>query len=324
MPNFDYYSTLSISPDASAEEIKRAYRTLAMEHHPDRNPGDVRAEKRFIKVNEAYCVLSNPGKRSRYDQCRRVGNQTGSPHGSGFGYSRDKIFRDFSTSRHATNDPENWMSSSDGVAIKVPFKIDDGLVVQSVTNKRLIAKSRIIGAWHGEFILITEPTVQISDRISTVIDGNIRCSYFNNTGLYSFRSRYRKELINNLVCIEYPRMVEVRQMRRDRRIKVNIEVRFSLPDYVLDTFAGVMTDLSAGGCRLRLKKGISVPDEATAVMTFRLPNEALVSQIKARVVKVSHTKNTATALGLSFSGPPDELSKVANFCEFCMLLELDS
>lgn len=60
MSNLDYYKTLSISPEASAEEIKKAYRKLALETHPDRNPGDVRSEERFKKINEAYGVLSDP------------------------------------------------------------------------------------------------------------------------------------------------------------------------------------------------------------------------------------------------------------------------
>ncbi len=73
MSNFDYYETLSVSTDASAEEIKKAYRKLALETHPDRNPGDARAEERFKKINEAYGVLSDPGKRAQYDQYRRFG-----------------------------------------------------------------------------------------------------------------------------------------------------------------------------------------------------------------------------------------------------------
>ncbi len=101
MSNFDYYHTLSVSPDASAKEIKQAYRKLALETHPDRNPGDERAEERFKKINEAYGVLSDAGKRAQYDQYRRVGYRPGRPQGSGFGYSQDEIFRDFFTSRHA-------------------------------------------------------------------------------------------------------------------------------------------------------------------------------------------------------------------------------
>jgi len=101
MSNFDYYEALSVSPDASAEEIKKAYRKLALATHPDRNPGDVGAEERFKKINEAYGVLSDPGKRTQYDQYRRLGYPPGRTRGSGFGYSQDEIFRDFFASGHA-------------------------------------------------------------------------------------------------------------------------------------------------------------------------------------------------------------------------------
>jgi len=64
----DYYKILGVSRSASAGEIKRAYRKLAMQYHPDRNPGDKQAEDRFKEMNEAYQVLSDPQKRARYDQ----------------------------------------------------------------------------------------------------------------------------------------------------------------------------------------------------------------------------------------------------------------
>jgi DnaJ-class molecular chaperone len=100
MANFDYYETLSVAAEATPEEIKKAYRKLALETHPDRNPGDARAEERFKKINEAYGVLSDPSKRAQYDQYRRIGNGRGA-YGPGFGYSQDEIFRDFFTSRQA-------------------------------------------------------------------------------------------------------------------------------------------------------------------------------------------------------------------------------
>ncbi len=100
MSNIDYYNILSVSPGATAEEIKKAYRRLALETHPDRNPGDVGAEERFKKINEAYGVLSDGEKRARYDQYRRVGYH-GAGHGRGFGYTQEDIFRDFFTSGQA-------------------------------------------------------------------------------------------------------------------------------------------------------------------------------------------------------------------------------
>lgn len=64
----DYYKTLGVDRTASADEIKKAYRKLAMQYHPDRNPGDKKSEERFKEFNEAYQVLSDDKKRARYDQ----------------------------------------------------------------------------------------------------------------------------------------------------------------------------------------------------------------------------------------------------------------
>src|SRR5436309_9996530 len=79
----DYYEVLGLKRDASDEEIKRAYRQLAREHHPDRNPGDKQAESRFKEVQEAYDILSNKEKRSQYDQFGHVASQPGFNGGPG-------------------------------------------------------------------------------------------------------------------------------------------------------------------------------------------------------------------------------------------------
>jgi len=67
----DYYETLGVSRKASADDIRKAYRKLAMKYHPDRNPDDKQAEERFKEINEAYQVLNDPQKRAHYD---RVGS----------------------------------------------------------------------------------------------------------------------------------------------------------------------------------------------------------------------------------------------------------
>jgi curved DNA-binding protein len=64
----DYYKTLGVERNAAEKDIKRAYRKLAVQYHPDKNPGDARAEERFKEINEAYEVLGDPAKRAKYDQ----------------------------------------------------------------------------------------------------------------------------------------------------------------------------------------------------------------------------------------------------------------
>ena len=82
----DYYEVLGVQKSASEEEIKKAYRKLAREFHPDRNPGDKKAEGKFKEVQEAYDVLSDQTKRSQYDRFGRVGPDGGGggPGGQGF------------------------------------------------------------------------------------------------------------------------------------------------------------------------------------------------------------------------------------------------
>ncbi|MBR2741772.1 DnaJ domain-containing protein [Candidatus Saccharibacteria bacterium] len=82
----DYYEVLGVSKNASDDEIKKAYRKLAIKYHPDKNPGDKEAEAKFKEINEAHDVLSDKQKRARYDQFGHagVGGAAGNPFGGGF------------------------------------------------------------------------------------------------------------------------------------------------------------------------------------------------------------------------------------------------
>lgn len=85
MAKRDYYDILGIDKNASAEEIKKAYRKMAIKHHPDKNPDDKEAEAKFKEAAEAYEVLSNPDKRQRYDQFGHAGMGGAAGRGGGFG-----------------------------------------------------------------------------------------------------------------------------------------------------------------------------------------------------------------------------------------------
>jgi molecular chaperone DnaJ len=96
MAKRDYYEVLGVSKGATTEEIKKAYRKMALKYHPDKNPGDKQAEENFKEAAEAYDVLSNPDKKARYDQFGHAGMNGGGGGGfSGAGFSMEDIFSQF-------------------------------------------------------------------------------------------------------------------------------------------------------------------------------------------------------------------------------------
>jgi molecular chaperone DnaJ len=83
----DFYAVLGVSKDVSDAELKKTYRKLARQYHPDSNPGDTAAEAKFKEISEAYSVLSDPEQRSEYDQMRALGSGARfTPGGSGAGF----------------------------------------------------------------------------------------------------------------------------------------------------------------------------------------------------------------------------------------------
>ena len=85
MANKDYYEILGLQKGASDDEIKRAFRKLAIKYHPDKNQGNKEAENKFKEINEAYQVLSDPEKKARYDQFGTADGAGFGGSGSGFG-----------------------------------------------------------------------------------------------------------------------------------------------------------------------------------------------------------------------------------------------
>ena len=94
----DYYEVLGVGRGSADEDVKKAYRRLAVQFHPDRNPGDKQAEEKFKEINEAYQVLSDPEKRSQYDRFGHAAFQGPQAPGGfgGFDFSQgfEEVFSD--------------------------------------------------------------------------------------------------------------------------------------------------------------------------------------------------------------------------------------
>ena len=91
----DYYELLGVDRGASADDLKRAYRKLARQYHPDANPDDQEAEAKFKEISEAYAVLSDESARARYDQFGHEGLRSGGMGGDPFNFDLNDIFENF-------------------------------------------------------------------------------------------------------------------------------------------------------------------------------------------------------------------------------------
>jgi molecular chaperone DnaJ len=145
MAKHDFYATLGVARDASTDELKKAYRKLAMRHHPDRNPGDAAAEARFRECSEAYDVLKDDEKRAAYDRYGHAAfEQNGGPGpgdfgGGGLGDIFDQMFGEF-TGRGRRSGPRS------GNDIRVAAEIDmvdafNGTKVQLRVPTRVICEA---------------------------------------------------------------------------------------------------------------------------------------------------------------------------------------
>jgi curved DNA-binding protein len=169
MQNFrNYYQMLGVLPDASVDEIKKVYRRLARQYHPDLNPGDKVAEEKFKDISEAYEVLSDTVKRSQYDRYSRVWQQKGFKNKNGRNYNfkswsnrsgsdrtadkEDDYFRQFSDfesfvdqllGRHRTvkvADPQTQSEARSVAAAEDPFRPGTTKYTHTIASKNVEAQ----------------------------------------------------------------------------------------------------------------------------------------------------------------------------------------
>jgi len=139
----DYYKILGINRDANPEDIKKAYRKLALQYHPDRNPDDKEAEEKFKDVAEAYDVLSNPDKKLRYDA-------TGDPNGRSQAFDPfEEMFRKYANAsgRGGFGRRQRVVETGEDLRIRIKVSLDD--VANGVHKKLRIRKGCTCKHCHG-------------------------------------------------------------------------------------------------------------------------------------------------------------------------------
>jgi molecular chaperone DnaJ len=140
MAKRDYYETLGVAKSASGDDIKKAFRKLAMQHHPDRNSGDKGAEQKFKDVNEAYDVLKDEQRRAAYDRFGHAAFENGRAAGANpgdFGFAQgfadifDEMFGDFMGGRGGRRETQN--PRGDDVRYNLEISLDDAFKGRQTT-----------------------------------------------------------------------------------------------------------------------------------------------------------------------------------------------
>lgn len=148
MAKRDFYEVLGVARNASADEIKKAYRKLAVKYHPDKNPGNKEAEEKFKEAAEAYEVLSNQEKKQRYDQFGHagVGGATGNGGGYAGGMNMEDIFEQFGDifgggfGRSSSSRSQRHRHVNRGTNIRIKVKLTLEEIAEGTTKKIKVNK----------------------------------------------------------------------------------------------------------------------------------------------------------------------------------------
>jgi c-di-GMP-binding flagellar brake protein YcgR len=205
---------------------------------------------------------------------------------------------------------------------KLPLEIGAPIFIQSVENKAVKARSAVVGARHGDFVIIEEPLIQLSDRLVSKFSGPILCQYLHEGELYEFTSNIRRYSKEGLAVIEYPTQFRKTPLRKHLRIRVNIEIKMKVPRE-RDIITGTMTDISSGGCQLSIPSMVLLAKDTECLLSFVLPDNTVIDSLKCLILKIKLDKrNNSSDLGLQFVQNQEQLDGIVSFCRFCMFFDV--
>jgi len=259
MQNFrNYYLILGVPKDASADEIKKAYRRLARQWHPDVNPGDKSAEDRFKDINEAYDILSDIDKRAQYDQFSKFWKQKGFQGKQGV---RLPNFKTWGNSKATRKKPAEDVDFSD--------YSDFNKFLDQVLGRR--REVRMATANDAPRVDSYEPWNTASKKTSYV--ANSREDRRDVDDRQIRRETVDREIRRDIVDREIRRDIVDREMRRetvDRETRRDLEARLTLP---------LERAYSGGTERIRLEDGrtieVNLPPAMVSGQRIRLRNQGM-------------------------------------------------
>ncbi|MEG4351444.1 DnaJ C-terminal domain-containing protein [Microcoleus sp. LAD1_D5] len=262
MQNFrNYYLILGVPKDATADEIKKAYRRLARQLHPDVNPGDKSAEDRFKDINEAYDILSDLDKRAQYDQFSKFWKQKGFQGKQGVRLPNFKTWGNSKTTRKKPAEDVDFSDYS-----------DFNKFLDQVLGRR--REVRMATANDAPGVASSEPWSTASKKTSYVANSRPPRRDFDDREMR--RETVDREMRREIVDREIRRDIVDREMRReiretvDRETRRDIEARLTLP---------LERAYSGGTERIRLEDGraieVNLPPAMVSGQRIRLRNQGM-------------------------------------------------
>ena len=231
----DYYELLRVSRDAGEEEIKKAYRKVALEYHPDRNAGSSEAEERFKEVTEAYEVLRDPQKRARYDRYGKEGLRGQGGFGSGFDFSDalEVFMRDFGgfggfESLFGGRRAGDRAARGKSLRLRLPLTLED--VRAGVSKKVRVAVLDTCAQCSGTGVKGGASPLPCSTCRGSGEERRVERSVFGQFVSVAPCRRCRGE--GKMITDHCPKCHGDGRVRTDRRIRVNVPAGVSSENYL--------------------------------------------------------------------------------------------